>query len=149
MILQENREDCMCQYILIRHLKFIKDSYYRHGMINHMEKKFARVVLLLRIGVAFAFLYAAIASFVEPQVWVGYLPAFMLNLISGSILLPAFSIVEIIVALWLLSGKALFYSGMISALMMAGIIVFNFGALDIDFRDITILFASIALMVAG
>lgn len=32
--------------------------------------------LLLRVGVAFAFLYPAITSWFEPYTWLGYVPAF-------------------------------------------------------------------------
>ena len=32
---------------------------------------------LLRIGLAFVFLYAAISSLMHPDEWVGYLPSFL------------------------------------------------------------------------
>ncbi len=113
------------------------------------KNEFAPISLLLRIGVAFVFLYAAIASFIEPYAWIGYLPAFMQGLIPATFLLPIFSATEIILALWLLWGKGLFYSATIAALMLAAIVIFNFGALDIVFRDVAIFFSAVALIIIG
>lgn len=107
------------------------------------------VSVLLRIGLAFTFLYAAIASFIEPDAWIGYLPIFLRHLIPATFLLNGFSIVEILLSLWLLSGKFLLYSSLLATLMLVGIILFNFGAFDIVFRDVAILFLATALMVIG
>jgi uncharacterized membrane protein YphA (DoxX/SURF4 family) len=107
------------------------------------------VSLLLRVGLAATFLYAAIASFVEPYAWIGYMPAFLQHLFPASLLLNGFSVAEIVLSLWLLSGKFLFYSSLVAALMLAGIILLNFGAMDIVFRDIAILFSAIALTLIG
>ncbi|MBS3119554.1 hypothetical protein J4475_01905 [Candidatus Woesearchaeota archaeon] len=101
--------------------------------------------LLLRLGLAFAFAYAAIASFVNPTSWLGFFPAWMTGIIPGSILLQMFSVLQIIIAVWLLSGWKVFYAASIYALMVLGIVVFNIGAMDIVFRDVTIFFAAVAL----
>ncbi len=117
--------------------------------MDDANKKLARVSIFLRIGVAFVFLYAAVAAFVEPYAWIGYLPLFLRYMVRGEILLPMFSIAEIVLALWLLWGRWLFYSAAIASLMLIGIIFFNFGALDIVFRDVAILCSSAALMIMG
>ena len=101
------------------------------------------ISLLLRLGLAFSFFYAAIASFVNPASWIGFFPSFLR---SGSILF-LFSIFEIIIGLWLVLGKKVFYAAVLSALSILGIIVFNFGAMDIVFRDVSILLMAIALAV--
>lgn len=98
--------------------------------------------ILLRVGLAFAFLYAAISAFITPSSWLGFLPSFL----RTTTILALFSIVEIIVALWLLSGKKVFYASILSVLMLLGIILFNLGALEIIFRDVTILLAALALV---
>ena len=105
-----------------------------------MEKQ-KLISFLLRIGISFSFFYAAIASFITPTNWIGFLP----NFLRSDMILTIFSIYEILVGLWLLSGWKVFYPAILSALSMLGIIIFNFGALDIVFRDVAILFAAVAL----
>ena len=105
------------------------------------------VSFLLRVGLASTFLYAAIASFFDPYSWIGYFPAFMKGIVPDSVLLNGFSIYEILLSLWLLSGKEQFYAAILSALTIAGIIIFNLGLLDVIFRDFAILFSAAALAV--
>ena len=106
-------------------------------------KKEKLASLLLRFGIAFSFFYAAIASFINPTPWIGFLPKFL----QINSVLTVFSIGEIILGLWLLSNWRVFYAAILSAIAMLGIVIFNLGAMDIVFRDITILLASIALAV--
>lgn len=103
------------------------------------------VFLLLRLSIASVFLYAAIASFIEPENWIGYFPVFLRNLLPEKILLTMFSSYEILLSLWILSGWKSFWSAILSALTLVGIIAFNISQLDIIFRDLTIIFASLAL----
>ena len=105
------------------------------------------IFLLLRIGVAFAFFYAAVSSFLAPNNWIGYFPQIMRNLVPADILLPLFSIFEIILALWILWGKYLFYSSLLASVSLLGIIIFNFSQMDVIFRDVSILLTSVALAV--
>ena len=64
-----------------------------------------KIDLLLRIGVAFAFLYPPISALFNPFAWIGYFPFFLTNLFSDPIvLLHFFGVVEVIVGLWILSG---------------------------------------------
>jgi uncharacterized membrane protein YphA (DoxX/SURF4 family) len=103
--------------------------------------------LLLRIGLAIVFLYAAVASFLEPGTWIAFLPSFLTNIIPAGPLLTIFSIYEIIVAVWLMSGRKIFYAAAIASLTIVGIISSNLSFLDIVFRDFAILFAALALAV--
>lgn len=108
-------------------------------------KKELVVSFLLRIGLASVFGYAAVASFLDPSSWVGYFPNFLRDLIPENTLLTLFSISELILAVWLLWGRYLFFAGAVSASMMLGIILANTFLLDVVFRDIAIFFSSIAL----
>ncbi len=110
-------------------------------------KNLTLVSFLLRVGLGGAFLYAAIASFLEPESWVGFFPIWLRNLAPENYLLMTFSIYEIILAIWLFSSKKIFYAAGLAALTLGGIIVFNISALDIIFRDIPILFMALALIV--
>lgn len=103
-----------------------------------MNKK---VYLLLRVGVAFAFIYPAISAFVNPTNWIGFLPAF----IATETFLIVWGVIEIILGLWILSGKKIFIPSVLASLALLGVIVLNFSQMDIIFRDITILFTTVAL----
>lgn len=102
--------------------------------------------LFTRLGIGFTFLYAAISSFLNPTSWVGFFPGFLINIFSIKIL-TVFSFYEIFLALWLFSNKKIFYAAILSALTTLGIVVFNFGAMDIVFRDVAIFFSAIALAI--
>lgn len=114
------------------------------------EEKDPRILIslisfLLRAGLAVVFLYAAVASFIEPDAWIGYLPIFLRHIFPASLLLSGFSTYQILLSLWLLSGKKTLYAASLSALTLVGIIFANVGALDVIFRDFAILFSAVAL----
>ena len=102
---------------------------------------------LLRAAIASVFAYAAIGSFLTPDNWIGYFPIFLRHLIPQNMLLSGFSIYEIVLAGWLLSGKFTFYAAILSAMTLSGIVVFNFNQLDIIFRDFAIILAAASLAV--
>ncbi len=104
------------------------------------------ISFLLRIGIAIAFLYAAVAAFLDPFSWIGFLPIWIEDIIPRSVVLSIFSTFEILLSLWLLSGKVVFRSAVLSSATLGAIILFNIQSLDIVFRDVPILFAALALM---
>ena len=116
-------------------------------MDNTPPKNTALISFLLRVVFTTVFLYAAIASFLDPTAWVGFLPQWRRAIIPGSILLPLFSVYDIALSLWILSGKKVFYGALLAAATLLAIMVTNMGALDIIFRDIAIFFAALALAV--
>jgi len=99
------------------------------------------VSLILRVGLAFVFIYVGIASFINPQNWIGFLP----DIGTRETLLVVFSIYELILGIWLLSNRKIFYASILSVVTLSAIIIFNLGAFDIVFRDIAILAMAIAL----
>jgi len=101
--------------------------------------------LFLRVGIGFSFLYAGIAVFLDPNSWIGFVPGFIENLVSKELFLYAHGLFDFLLALWLISGKKTFYASILASLTMSGIVIFNLSSLDILFRDISILFAAIAL----
>ena len=92
------------------------------------------------------FLYAAVAATLEPLNWVGYFPEFVRDLVPVAILFPIFSFSQLIVALWLISGKRTYFAAIVAGLMLAAIIVANVRIFDIIFRDVAIFFAAVALV---
>lgn len=105
------------------------------------------VSFFLRIGLATVFLYAGISAFLNPTVWIGFIPSWVTDIFPGTILLFAHATFDVLLALWLLFGKKVFYASIAAGLMLLTIIIFNVGALDIVFRDIAILFAAVALAI--
>jgi hypothetical protein len=109
---------------------------------TNMEK---RAELLLRVGLAFVFAYAAIAAFRDPTAWVGFVPLWVSNIVPLELFMKIHAAGELALALWLLSGWKTYYAAVLSALAIAGIVVFNFGAMDLVFRDIGLFFAALGL----
>jgi len=100
---------------------------------------------LLRIGLATVFLYAAVSSLIDPSEWLGYLPPILIAYFDGEVLLKIFSVYELALAAWLLSGVATRYAALLCAATLAGITASNFSLFAISFRDIGLVFAALAL----
>ena len=111
------------------------------------SKKNYLVSFFLRSGLAVVFLYAGIASLLSPENWIGFVPDFVISVFPASIFLALFSIYQIILGVWLLSNKKIFYVSILSTLTMFVIVIANISLLDIVFRDIAILFMAIALVI--
>lgn len=105
--------------------------------------------LLLRAGLSVILLYAAISSFANPQDWVGYLPGVLTDRFSADVLLKLFSVYELALAAWLLSGVYVRYAALVCVATLAGIVVTNFELFAITFRDIALIFAALALAVTA
>ena len=105
------------------------------------------VSFLLRAGLAVVFLYAAVAAFITPDSWVGFLPSWMKQMFPESVLLAGFSIYEIVLGVWLLSGWRVFAAAVLSALTLGAIVLTNVFAFDIIFRDVAIVAMALALAV--
>jgi uncharacterized membrane protein YphA (DoxX/SURF4 family) len=103
--------------------------------------------LLLRIGLAVVFLYAAISSTLSPQEWVGYLPSIATEHVRAENLLKVFAVYELALAGWLLSGIYVRYAALLCAATLLGITVSNFSLFAISFRDLGLVFAALALAV--
>ena len=111
---------------------------YKGGQKTYAE-------LLLRIGLAIIFAYAAISSFKNPQDWVGYLPRFLAKSDQAHNVLKIFSVYELGLSLWIASGKYVKYAALLAAATLAGIITFNFKLFAITFRDVALIFSALAL----
>ena len=107
-------------------------------MINDANKL---GIILLRLGLAFVFFYAAIGGLVSPNDWIGWLPVFLQN----TLMLNLFSVMEIIMGVWILSGYQSFWAGIFSGFMLLGIVVFNFQVMIVVFRDVGLALAAFAL----
>lgn len=95
---------------------------------------------ILRIALAFSFLYPPLAALFDPYAWIGYFPAFVMGFVGRGdiVLLHIFGIAEVGLALWILFGKRVFVPCLIAALLLFLIVLFNLAQLSILFRDISL-----------
>ncbi len=110
-------------------------------------KKENLVILLLRWGLAFVFLYAGMSIFTNPTSWLGFVPSFFDFIVSRQTILYLHAGFDVLIGVWLLMKRGLFYASILSTLNLFGIIIFNIGSFDIIFRDIGLLFVSLALVI--
>jgi hypothetical protein len=103
--------------------------------------------VLLRIGVAFAFLYPPINALSNPDSWLGYFPSFMRGFVPDLVLLHAFGALEVLIALWILSGWRIFAPSLLATVMLLAIVGFDYRNFEVIFRDLAIASASAALAV--
>lgn len=104
--------------------------------------------LILRIGVAFAFLYPPLHALGNPDSWIGYFPPFLLSLgIRDTVLLHGFGVAEVILALWIWSGWKMFWPSVAAAALLVAIVALNLSQFEILFRDLAIACAAAALAV--
>ncbi len=104
--------------------------------------------LALRAGLAFALLYPPYAALSDPTSWVAYFPPFVYTIpLPPIVLLHAFGAFEVVIALWLLSGWRIRLPAALAALMLLGIVAFNFSQLDVLFRDLSLALVALALVL--
>ena len=101
----------------------------------------------LRIGLAFVFVYATFEIYIHPDNFLKYVPQFVLSTMPLDLFLSLFGVIEIVLALWLLSGWRAEYPSFLSVLMMVGIIAFNMDYFQILFRNVAIGFGGLALVM--
>lgn len=101
--------------------------------------------VLLRIGIAFAFLYPPINALSNPDSWIGYFPKFLRGIAPDAVMLHSFGLIEIVIAIWILSGKKIFLPSLIAATMLLSIVFFNLNNFEVLFRDVAIAMMALAL----
>ena len=101
----------------------------------------------LRIGLAFVFIYVAVSAFFNPESWIGFIPGFLGSSVTRGYLLFSHEITNLVLGLWLLSGKKTFYAALVACVVLAGIVLTNLNSFLIVFRDVGLFFAAVALAV--
>ncbi|MCR4326013.1 MAG: hypothetical protein NUV59_04435 [Patescibacteria group bacterium] len=105
--------------------------------------------LALRIGVAFAFLYPPVNALFNPYSWIGYFPHFVRGIAPDLVLLHLFGLVQVAIALWILSGRRIFWPSIAAAAILVAIVAFNVANLEVLFRDLSIAAMALALAVVS
>lgn len=103
--------------------------------------------LFLRLGLAFSFLYVAVSIFLNPVSWIGFVPKFAEIFLPVGKLIYVHAIFDAFLGIWLLTNKKIFHAAVLSAANLFLITMLNLGAMEIVFRDVTILFSAVALAV--
>ncbi|MEK7117810.1 MAG: hypothetical protein AAB861_03500 [Patescibacteria group bacterium] len=104
--------------------------------------------LILRVGLAFSFIYAAVRAYMDPLSWIGWFPPFLQQVLPQDILLLSWGIFEVVIGLWILSGKNIFIPTLLAALSLGGLVFFNSGSMDILFRDVSLALISLGLAIS-
>lgn len=102
--------------------------------------------LLLRMGLAFSFLFPALHALVDPYAWIGYFPGFVLGLpLPEETLLHIWGALEALLALWILFGKRILLPALLMGLLLLAVVLMNLGQFPILFRDLPIALMAFAL----
>ena len=104
---------------------------------------------VLRAGVAFAFLYPPIDAWTDPYSWIGYFPTWMHGYVPDMVLLHGFGVIEIVIALWILWGRDIFWPTLAATILLVAIVVFNMSNFIVVFRDLAIAAASLSLALSN
>lgn len=113
---------------------------------SKINKKELLISFLLRSGLAIAFFYAGISSFLNPTNWIGFVPNFIGAIIPKEIFLIIFSVYELLLGIGLLFDYKTFALSILSSVTLFLILFGNIMNLEILFRDIAILFMALALV---
>lgn len=112
-----------------------------------VKNKISAASWILRAGLAFVLVYAAIGGLLHPTHWIGYLPQVATDHFNADALLKIFDIYELLLAGWLIAGWRLKYAAGLMTLTMIGAIVSDAAAFETTFRDVAIACAAAALAV--
>lgn len=109
---------------------------------------------MLRLALAFSFIYPAIAAVLDEPSWLGYFPGFATNLfhvisvplkLSDTVLLHGFGLLEVALAVWVLFGRRVRIPAIIMGVILLVIVLTNLGQFAVLFRDVALVFVAVAL----
>ncbi len=102
---------------------------------------------LLRAGLAFVFVYAAVMGLVRPDTVAKYVPSVVPPWAVEQILLPVFALYELALAICLFTRRYVRLAAFLSVVTLAGINVANLDAFGVLFRNVAIACAAAALCI--
>jgi|SRR3989344_1989154 len=103
---------------------------------------------LIRVGLAWVLFYPAVNGFINPAPWLPFIPRFLIDFFPAQPMLVFFLVFQIILAFWLLSGRYVLYSGLVVFFYLLAVFVMNFDNLGTIFRDVPLIFVSLALALS-
>lgn len=105
--------------------------------------------IVLRLGLAFAFLYPPIDALFDPESWIGYLPQFVRGYAPELVVLHIFGLLEVAIGIWILFGKKIFLPSLAALGILVVIVLLNLEDFQIIFRDLSIAALALALVIAN
>jgi uncharacterized membrane protein YphA (DoxX/SURF4 family) len=112
--------------------------------IGFYNPNFAKV--LLRVGLALTFLYAAVSALRTPDAWTGFVPQGVTNLLSAKTVLDTVAVLQLLIVVGLLVGRYLKLTAVVAAVLLTGILVANLNSLVVTFRDMGLACMALALV---
>lgn len=103
----------------------------------------------LQYGLAFVFLYVAVAGFIAPSNWVGFIPSWLSGFGDPIMMLYGHLVLDAVTGMWLVINVKPRWAAILASINLVGIIAVNLSALDIIFRDVGLLCMAIALAYIG
>lgn len=103
--------------------------------------------LLLRVGLAFVFIFAGVAALSNPSNWIGYIPAWVSNTLPfpAEIFLKIHASADILIGVLLLLGLWIRWVALAGALFLLSIVIF-YGVDEVTFRDIGLIGALLSIV---
>jgi uncharacterized membrane protein YphA (DoxX/SURF4 family) len=134
--------------ILLEAYQNIDNAFIHFQSASSGESRSDRLSsLLIRLGLAFVFLYAAVFMTFAPEKYIVYFPDFMRELVPGYTLLHVFAAFEVILSVFLIIGKFTFVTAIISFLTMLALTVVNLDMFSVLFRNVSIILSALALAI--
>ncbi len=101
--------------------------------------------IILQIALGGTFLYVGVSIFLNPVQWQAFIPSFIDTFMSQELALYLHGAGDIILGLWVFSGKWRFWSGWVSFLWLFSITAVSGSAFwFITFRDVGLALAALA-----
>lgn len=123
------------------------------SLAEFCERNQKYATLILRLGIAFVFLWFGIDKFIHTVNWIGWVPQWMQALIPFS--MNAFmygqGVIETIIGLMLLVGYKVRFASLLASITIAGVLIslIGTGQAEIMVRDTGLLAASLSLFLTG
>lgn len=105
--------------------------------------------ITLRMGLAFVFIYAALISFLSPAEWIGYFPDLITALLPDKIVVGAFSIYQIVLAVSILFKHDVTWPALLASLTLIAVIASNVSDPGTAFLNVGLALSALALMFIG
>ncbi len=129
-------------------IEIVNDAFVRLDPHLSSESSSYRLSsLLIRLGLAFVFLYAAVFMTFAPEKYIIYFPDFMRELVPGYTLLHVFAVFEVILSFFLIIGRFTYAAAIVSFLTMFALTAVNLDKFSVLFRNVSIILSALALAV--
>lgn len=106
--------------------------------------------LLLRVGLAFVFIFAGVAALSNPSNWIGYIPTWVSHMLPFSVetFLKIHAGTDILIGVLLLFGVWLRWVALVGALFLLSIVILS-GIDEVTFRDVGLIGALLSIAVTS